>query len=98
MATDISTTYAAHSFAEDILTSVLSKSAQPLRPEEAQFILKWRFSDAEVERMHDLAQKNRDDTLTASERDELHGFLRVGQFLDVLHAKALAMLAKSNRE
>jgi hypothetical protein len=98
MATDAASSFATHSFDAELLTSVVAKNAPRMRPEEAQLILNWRFSDAEVERMHELAQKNRDDTLTMSEREELHSFLRVGQFLNILHAKALASLAKSNGE
>ncbi|RIK84436.1 MAG: hypothetical protein DCC68_01785 [Planctomycetota bacterium] len=98
MATDASSSFATHSFDADLLASVVAKNAPAMGPEEAQLVLNWRFSDAEVARMHELAQKNRDDALSPNEREELESFLRVGQFLNILHAKARASLAKSNGE
>ncbi len=38
--------------------------------------------------MHDLAAKNQADALTPAEEAELRGYLHVGLFLDLLHAKA----------
>ena len=55
---------------------------------EARALLQWDFDDADRARMRELAEKNRDDDLTDQERAELQGYINVGLFLDLIHAKA----------
>jgi hypothetical protein len=54
----------------------------------ARALLRWQFSPTAVSRMHQLAEKNRRDMLTPEEQAQLESFLRIGQFLNLVHAKA----------
>jgi hypothetical protein len=83
----------AHSFDAEILTAVVAPQAATLAPQVAETLLGWRFNDAETERMPALAEKNRRDALTPDEQEELASFVRVGEFLNLVHAKAHASLA-----
>lgn len=98
MATDANSFVEPRSFDAEILGSVVGTNASELDPDEARIVLKWRFSEADFARMHELAQKNRDDALDSSEREELESFLRIGTLLNILHAKARNALAKSKGE
>jgi hypothetical protein len=79
----------------EIFESVLT--ARSMTEHEARLVKSWQFTESQYARMHELAQKNRDDTLTPIEREELESFLRVGMFLNILHAQALCTLAESIR-
>jgi len=52
------------------------------------------FDQADLDRMHDLAVRNQDDTLTPGEKAELESYLRVSYFIDLMHAKARLSLRK----
>jgi hypothetical protein len=73
----------------DILAHVIAPDQPGLPPESARAILALKFDQAALERMNDLAEKNRADTLSEAERVEMEKYLRVGQFLNLLQAKAL---------
>lgn len=61
----------------------------------AHSLLQLRF-DADAEsRIHALLQKDREETITASEAGELENYRRVGQLLDLLQAKARVSLRDS---
>lgn len=64
-----------------------------LSPEAACAILDLRFDGSAVCRMNELADKNRQGTLTESERQELEQYLRVGNFLNLMQAEARLSLA-----
>lgn len=49
---------------------------------------------ADLDRMHELAAKNQDDSLAPDEKVELENYLRVSYFVDLLHAKARLSLKK----
>ncbi|ETX01558.1 MAG: hypothetical protein ETSY1_06870 [Candidatus Entotheonella factor] len=76
----------------DILDHVISPHRPGLPPEFARNILDLRFDQTALKRMNDLAEKNRADTLSASERAEMEKYMRVGQFLNLLQAKARVSL------
>ncbi len=65
-----------------------------IRPKEklsqaaARAFLRFNFDEADRARMHELAKKNQADELNANEEIELQSYLKVGLFLDLLHAKA----------
>jgi hypothetical protein len=66
-----------------------------LRPEHgdlpqaaAQFFLRLTFDQADRQRMHELAVKNQEGTLTAAEAAELDEYVHAGLVLDLLRAKA----------
>ena len=71
----------------DILEKVLPKKAS-LSPELARFLLKSKFDTGTTRRIRQLLQKNQRGTISAEERLALERYLRVGQFLDLLHAHA----------
>ena len=54
----------------------------------ARAILKLGFSEEDKNRMHELAGKNRDGTLSEKEREELEAYVKVGDVLSLLHLKA----------
>lgn len=49
-----------------------------LHPETAKFFLKLAFEPSDLELLHDLAQRNQADALTADETETLHNYRQVG--------------------
>lgn len=76
----------------DILAHVISPDQPDLPPESARAILELKFDQTALERMNDLAEKNRAGALSEAERMEMEKYLRVGQFLNLLQAKARVSL------
>ena len=76
----------------DILNDVVNAADQELSAVEANALLKFRFSDRAVARMNELAEKNRAGTITDEERELMSRFMRIGNFLNLLHAKAKSRL------
>jgi hypothetical protein len=56
-----------------------------------------KFGQADRDRMHELAVKNQQGTLSAQEEAELVSYRRVGRPLDLLGAKARLALKKHGR-
>ena len=56
--------------------------------ESARSILELRFGQPAIDRLNELAEKNRQGTLSEIERNELDNYLRVGNFLNLMQAKA----------
>jgi hypothetical protein len=54
----------------------------------AKGILSLNFSDKDKARMQDLAERNKEGTLSAAEREELENYVLVGDVLSLLHLKA----------
>jgi len=77
----------------DILEHVVMSDQPGMSPESARAILGWRFDPGAVSRMNELAQKNREGTLTEAERQEMELYLRVGNILNLMQAKARLALA-----
>ena len=71
-----------------ILARVIAADAPTLPPAVASELLKWGFSEADKQRMTDLAAKARHGTLTADEQAEAEGFERVSSFLGLVKSKA----------
>jgi hypothetical protein len=72
----------------DILTEVINPEQPGLPPELAAAILDWKFSQQAIQRMNELAEKNRQGILGDAEKADLEKYLRVGTFLNLLQAKA----------
>ena len=72
----------------DILSDVVAPGRPDLSPESARAILDLKFSERAVERLNELAERNRQGTLTQPEQIELDKYLRVGSFLNLIQAKA----------
>ena len=79
----------------DILSEVVAPNRPGLSPESARSILELKFTDKATSRMRDLLDKNNKGTISADERSELDKYLRVGQFLDLMQAKARVSLQQS---
>jgi hypothetical protein len=77
-----------------ILSRVIQPENDNLSATAARALLKLHFSAEDQKRMHELAAKNQSGKLTAIEQEELHGYIRVGRFLDLIVAKARLSLKK----
>ena len=75
-----------------ILEQVVMSDQHSMSPESARAILDLRFDPSALSRMNELAEKNRQGTLTESERQEMDKYLRVGNFLNLMQAKARLFL------
>jgi hypothetical protein len=71
-----------------ILEQVIIPDQPGMSPEFARAILDLRFDPAAVDRMNELAEKNCQGQLTEAERQEMDAYLRVGNFLNLMQAKA----------
>jgi hypothetical protein len=77
----------------DILERVVMSDRSGMSPESARAILDLRFDPGAITRMNELADKNRQGTLTDDERQEMERYVRVGNFLNLMQAKARLALA-----
>ena len=77
----------------NILERVLAAGDTPLPVNVARALLELKFPPADTNRIRALLRKNGSGTIAAPERLALERYLRVGQFLDLLHARARASLA-----
>lgn len=59
----------------------------------AEAIIAYKPPELLQARMHDLMQKNRQDTLTPEEEAELDEFLRMNRFMSRLQAKTISNFA-----
>jgi hypothetical protein len=65
-------------------------------PSSAEAVLSMEFTEADQERMRELAEKNNQGTLTEDERAEMEGYRRVGTFLGLMQSKARLLLKKND--
>jgi uncharacterized protein YnzC (UPF0291/DUF896 family) len=72
----------------DILSQVVAPDQATLPSASAESILSLRFNEQAVDRMNALAEKKRQNALSESERAELEKYQRVGNFLNLIQAKA----------
>ena len=80
----------------DILADVIRPAGSGLSPEAARDMLQWKFSDTAVARMNQLADRNDKGTITKADRDELQKYLRVGNLINLLQAKARLALKQAD--
>lgn len=71
-----------------ILNRVIRPEKDDLPDEQAKALLRMKFEQGDLDRLHDLLARNKEDELTPAEKEELGDYLRVSAFLDLLHAKA----------
>jgi len=76
----------------DILTEVVAPDQPTLPHEFARAVLSVRFNDLATEKIRELLQKNNTGTITTTEKADLEKYMRVGQFLDLMQAKARVSL------
>lgn len=58
----------------------------------ARHVLKLAFADEDLQRMHELAAKNREGTLSERERGILDNYVVVGDLIAILQSKARKVL------
>ena len=77
-------------------TEILDEIIQPIEPsfgpDFAQMVLRLHLSDVAQERIREFLRRNNAGTLEPVEKTALENYLLVGQFLDILQAKARASL------
>ncbi len=71
-----------------ILARLLGNGERPLPSTMARYILHLGFGERDKARMHDLAQRNQEEELSADEKDELIAFTKAGTILSILKSKA----------
>jgi hypothetical protein len=81
---------------EAVILNRLIKPGEELPQAAARALLRFEFDEDDRVRMHELALKNQTDELSAKEEAELRGYLKVGLFLDLVHAKARRSLKRSS--
>jgi hypothetical protein len=79
--------------------AIWSRLLQPKRAalsiEAARSLLRLDFTPEDKERMHELAAKARDGSLSAAEQDEIGNYERVGNLLALMKSRARQRLKKS---
>ncbi len=82
-------------------SAILSRVVLPERgdftADLARVILALDFDEHDRQRMHELAEKAREGTLTAPEKEEVANYERVGSFLSLLQVKARRVLKSGSR-
>ncbi|HWG47369.1 MAG TPA: hypothetical protein VN688_31690 [Gemmataceae bacterium] len=89
-------TYAAEAEAA-ILSRLVKSNRADFSPEVAEALLKLDFDQVDHDRMHDLAVKSQEGSLTQAEEEELHSYRRIGYFVDLMRSKARISLKKHGR-
>lgn len=84
------------SFSE-ILTDLVAPNAPNLKPEVAQWMLSLGFSESRRDRMLELAELNNRGELTASLREEMDNYRRIGNLVSLLQAKARLSLQQTTQ-
>jgi hypothetical protein len=80
----------------DIFARIVHPENGCLSQEVSRLILDLRFEVEDITRMNELAEKNNHGLLSETERQEMEKYLRVGNFLNLLHAKARRSLQNSS--
>ncbi len=71
-----------------ILARILGDERGQLSEEMARHILGLGFSDRDKARMHDLAVRNQQDSLSPADKEELLAFGKAGDLLAILKSRA----------
>ncbi|MDX1927942.1 MAG: hypothetical protein SFV81_15565 [Pirellulaceae bacterium] len=72
----------------DIWNRVINPEKDDMTPPEANAVLRWAFAEDAKSKMEELAERNGRGELSDSEREELEAYVKVGQVLAILQAKA----------
>ena len=78
-----------------ILEQIIAPAEPNLANGAARGLLGFKFNRGTTQMIRKLLQKNNRGTITTDERLALEKYLRVGQFLDLVHAKARLSLQKT---
>jgi hypothetical protein len=77
-----------------IWARVIEPEKNGLSAEAARSLLGLGFSEGEKARINDLAARNAEGLLSSLERQELEGYVKVGDVLSLLHLKARRSLQR----
>ncbi len=91
MATD---THAPPTSEAAILSRLIRPEEDTLSSETAEGFLRIKFEQRDLDRMHELAEKNQDGLLTPQEQTEMANYRNVGFLLDLMHSKARRAIQK----
>ena len=80
----------------EILSEVVGPSRGDMTPAVANSILDLKFGATATSRIRALLKANNRGTISSEQRVELEKYLRVGQLLDLLRAKARLTLEARN--
>ena len=80
-----------------ILNQIVAPADPDLSVEAARGLLGFKFDRRTTAAIRRLLEKNNRGTITAADRVALEKYLRVGQFLDLVHAKARLSLQAQGR-
>src|SRR5262245_30782680 len=80
-----------------IWNRLLQPASKTLSLEAARSLLRLEFAPEDKDRMHELAAKARDGSLTAAEQEEIRNYEQVGNLLALLKSKARQRLKKASR-
>jgi hypothetical protein len=75
-----------------ILARVLGNDQEELPVEMARYLLALGFGQRDKDRMHELAVRNQDAALSATEQEELFAYAKAGTVLSILKSKARRVL------
>jgi hypothetical protein len=92
----MSTTHPASAEAA-ILSRLVKPARADLLPEVAKALLELDFDQADRDRLHVLAVKGQEGTLTQAEQEELDSYRRIGYFVDLMRSKARISLKSHKR-
>lgn len=91
----MATTHATQGSKEaEILARMIRPDKRDLPGAAARALLRLKFDQSDLDRMHELAVMNQDDALTPADKADLESYLRVSYFIDLVHAKARCSLKK----
>ena len=80
----------------DILAEIIAPDKPGFEPEAARAILRLQFNNHARERIRQLLDVNNRGDINDAEQAELQKYLRVGQFIDLMQAKARVSLFESS--
>ena len=76
----------------DMLSRLLQIQGDHLTPEGARFVLNTRFTESDHDRIETLGRKANNGELSPEERAEYERYIRVGDLLAIMKAKARIFL------
>jgi hypothetical protein len=79
-----------------IWSRLLQPGGKTLSLEAARSLLRLEFTPEDKDRMHELAVKAHDGSLTADEQEEVRNYERVGNLLALMKSKARQRLKKAS--
>jgi hypothetical protein len=82
----------------EILSEVIQPGRDTMPPAAAREILTLRFRDETTSRIRELLARNNAGVIDPAEQADLEKYLRVGQLVDMLQAKARLSLAAAGKD